>query len=77
MIGTIEWFLMYHIRGQNEGINGILKKRGKIIGDGQHTTWKVGLVPIRNTLKSEIIMIKSCSLVYKMITGQKRKKLYV
>ena len=35
MHGTIEWFLIYHIRGQNEGINGILKKRGKLIGDGQ------------------------------------------
>lgn len=36
--GTIEWLLIYSIRGQNEGINGLFKKRGDLIGDGQHTS---------------------------------------
>jgi len=70
MQGTIEWYLVYHIRGQNEGINGIIKKRGDLIGDGQHTTWKIGTKPLRNRVQSDLVMIKTSSLVYKLITGQ-------
>lgn len=72
MQGTIEWFLVYHIRGQNEGINGILKKRGNMIGDGQHTTWGRGLKSVRIRIESEIVMYKTSSLVYKLITGRIR-----
>lgn len=63
MLGTIEWFFVYHIRGKNGGIHGIVKRRN-LIGDGQHAIGKIGLLPIKNTIKSEIIMINSCSLDY-------------
>lgn len=70
MQGTIEWYLVYHIRGQNEGINGIIKKRGDLIGDGQSTSWKISTKHLRNRVKSDLLMIKTSALVYKMITGQ-------
>ncbi len=70
MQGTIEWYLVYHIRGQNEGINGIIKKKGDLIGDGQHTTWKIGIKPLRNRIQSDLVMIKTSALVYKFITNQ-------
>ena len=70
--GTIEWFLVYGIRGQNEGINGIIKKRDNLIGDGQHTTWIIGNSPIKNRIHSNIVYIKSISLVYFKATGMQR-----
>ncbi len=70
--GTIEWFLVYGIRGQNEGINGIIKKRDNLIGDGQHTTWIIGNSTIKNRIHSNIVYIKSISLVYFIITGRHR-----
>ena len=70
--GTIEWFLVYGIRGQNEGINGILKKRDNLIGDGQHTTWITGNSMIKNRIQSNLLYIKTISLVYYIITGKRR-----
>ena len=70
--GTIEWFLVYGIRGQNEGINGIIKKRDNLIGDGQHTTWIIGNSIIKNRIHSNIVYIKSISLVYFIIMGLQR-----
>ena len=70
--GTIEWFHIYGIRGQNEGINGILKKRDNLIGDGQHTTWIIGNQKIENRIHSNIVYIKAISLVYYITTGKKR-----
>lgn len=68
--GTIEWLLIYSIRGQNEGINGLLKKRGDLIGDGQHTSWLIG----RNTLSDRQTMdsvgIKHIAVVKFIVTGQ-------
>ena len=75
MQGTIEWFLIYHIRGQNEGFNGILKKRGFLIGDGQHTTWDIGQQKIHTRIKCIIVMYKVTALVCSMVTGGKRNVL--
>ena len=85
--GTIEWLLVYSIRGQNEGINGILKKRGDIIGDGQHTTWQLGNLNLSKQVSLAQIGLKVMILVKFMITGQqthhlrwvhnwKRKKIF-
>jgi hypothetical protein len=85
--GTIEWLLVYSIRGQNEGINGILKKRGDIIGDGQHTTWQLGNLNLSNQVSFAQIGLKVMVLVKFIITGQqihhlrwvhnwKRKKIF-
>jgi len=68
--GTIEWFLIYSIRGQNEGINGILKKRGNLIGDGQHTSWLVGGRSISARQAMDIVCIKLVACVKFMVTGQ-------
>ncbi len=69
--GTIEWLLVYSIRGQNEGINGILKKRGDVIGDGQHTTWQLGNSNLSKQVSMAQVGIKFMVLVKFMITGQK------
>ena len=85
--GTIEWFLVYSIRGQNEGIHGILKKRGDIIGDGQHTTWQLGCLTLSKHVSMAQTGLKFMVLVKFMITGQdhhplrwghnwKRKKIF-
>ena len=70
--GTISWFLVYHIRGQNEGINGICKKKGNIIGDGQKTTWIIGSVVNHMHIQSYLFFVKYCALAYFIITGEKR-----
>lgn len=66
---TIEWFLAYAIRGQNEGINGILKKRGDLIGDGQHQSWLFEHNVIKNRIDVDIISLKVSGLIYSMILG--------
>lgn len=68
--GTIEWFLIYSIRGQNEGINGILKKRGDLIGDGQHTSWLIGQEILSNRQAMDCVGIKFIACVKFMVTGQ-------
>lgn len=69
--GTMEWFLVYFIRGQNEGINGILKKRGSVIGDGQHTSWIQGNNNVSGRVDSNLCGIKVVAYVYSLTTGQK------
>ncbi|MHA1672596.1 MAG: hypothetical protein ACTSYI_03125, partial [Promethearchaeota archaeon] len=70
MQGTIEWYLVYHIRGQNEGINGILKKKGSVIGDGQHTSWLRRTKIVRNRIQSEIALIQTSAIVYYLVTDK-------
>ena len=72
---TIEWFLVYHIRGQNEGINGIIKKRDALIGDGQKTTWYRGKKNICNKIDSILCMYKYIALVHTELTGNIRNGL--
>ena len=69
-LGTIEWKLVYATRGQNEGINGNLKKRGSIIGDGQHTSWLHGAKVIGDRCNGSIVSIKVVALVESKITGK-------
>jgi len=69
--GTIEWLLVYSIRGQNEGLNGILKKRGDVIGDGQHTTWQLGNLNLSKHVSMAQTGLKYMVLVKFTITGQK------
>lgn len=73
--GTIEWLLVYSIRGQNEGINGILKKRGDVIGDGQHTTWQIGNSNLSKHVSMAQVGLKLMVLVKFMITGQENHHL--
>jgi len=70
LYGSIEWFLIYSIRGQNEGINGILKKRGNLIGDGQHTSWLIGQASISGRQSMDIAGIKYVACVKFLVTGQ-------
>lgn len=74
-IGTIEWHIVYSIRGQNEGINGILKKRGDLIGDGQHTTWLLGNPILSNHLSMDLVGVKIISYAKFIMTGQKKHHL--
>ena len=71
----VSWYntelLVYSIRGQNEGINGILKKRGDIIGGGQHTTWQLGNSNLSKHVSMAQVGIKFMVLVKFTITGQK------
>ena len=67
--GTIEWLLVYAIRGQNEGINGILKKRGSLIGDGQHTSWIVGDAVVEGRVRANCVGICAVALVNFVVTG--------
>lgn len=69
--GTIEWLLVYSIRGQNEGINGLLKKRGDLIGDGQHTSWLIGREELSGRQTMDSIGIKHVAAVKFIVTGQK------
>jgi hypothetical protein len=68
--GTIEWLLIYSVRGQNEGINGLLKKRGDLIGDGQHTSWLIGRKMLSNRQTMDSIGIKHVAVVKFIVTGQ-------
>lgn len=68
--GTIEWLLLYSIRGQNEGINGLLKKRGDLIGDGQHTSWLIGQNWLSNRQMMDTVGIKYIACVKFIVTGQ-------
>ncbi len=70
MYGKIEWFLIYSIRGQNEGINGILKKRGVLIGDGQHTSWLIDQGILSNRQAIDCVGIKFIACVKFIVTGQ-------
>ncbi|OLS14513.1 MAG: hypothetical protein RBG13Loki_1855 [Promethearchaeota archaeon CR_4] len=67
-LGTIEWFIVYFLRGQNEGINGLLKKRGALIGDGQHTSWVVGQEVIKGRARGDLAGICVVSLVKVKVT---------
>jgi hypothetical protein len=62
-LGTIEWYLVYFIRGQNEGINGILKKRGALIGDGQHTSWVIGHATVAGRARGDLAGVCLVALV--------------
>ena len=68
--GSIEWLLVYSVRGQNEGINGLFKKRGDLIGDGQHTSWLIGEQPLSNRQMMDCVGIKYIACVKFIITGQ-------
>ena len=68
--GTIEWLLLYSIRGQNEGINGLFKKRGDLIGDGQHTSWLIGQSSLSNRQMMDNVGIKYIACVKFISTGQ-------
>jgi len=68
--GTIEWLLIYSIRGQNEGINGLFKKRGDLIGDGQHTSWLIGQSSLSNRQMMDNVGIKYIACVKFIVTGQ-------
>jgi len=70
LYGSIEWLLVYSIRGQNEGINGILKKRGNLIGDGQHTSWLIGCDNLSARQVMEDVGIKYMACVKFLVTGQ-------
>lgn len=69
-LGTTEWKLVYATRGQNEGINSIVKKRGDIIGDGQHTSWLHGATVIGPRYNAVLAGIKIVALVESKITGK-------
>ena len=68
--GSIEWLLIYSIRGQNEGINGLLKKRGDLIGDGQHTSWLIVGSSLSNRQAMDCAGIKYVACVKMIVTGQ-------
>lgn len=68
--GTIEWILIYSLRGQNEGINGLLKKRGDLIGDGQHSSWLVGRKTLSGRQTMDCVGIKHVAVVKFIVTGQ-------
>ena len=70
LYGSIEWLLVYSIRGQNEGINGILKKRGDLIGDGQHTSWLVGQGSLSARQAMDLTSIKYVVCIKFLVTGQ-------
>lgn len=69
MHGSVEWLLGYAVRGQNEGLNGILKKRGPVIGDGQHTTWVVGGLVVGGRVRGSLAGFKLAALVLVRATG--------
>jgi hypothetical protein len=75
MAGTMEWMLVYAIRGQNEGINGIMKKRGDLIGDGQHTTWLRGYGVLDPHCTATITGIKTIAMVKWSITRETTRSL--
>ena len=55
---------------QNEGINSIMKKRGDIIGDGQHTSWLHRAKVIGPRYNAVIAAIKIVALAGNKITGK-------
>ena len=59
---TIEWFLMYRIRGQDEGLYGIIKKQDLLIGEGQHTSWLVGENDLKCTVSIHFYWLEMCGL---------------
>jgi hypothetical protein len=75
--GTIEWFLMYRIRGQNEGLNGIIKKQDTLIGEGQHTTWIVGEKTIDARCQYILTDLKCVAWIYYVVTGYRQHYLRV
>jgi len=66
---TVEWFLAYALRGKNEGIHGIQKKRGDLIGDGQHPSWLFKGPIINNRLELDLTSLKAAGYVYSQILG--------
>jgi hypothetical protein len=68
-LGTVEWYLVYFLRGQNEGINGLLKKRGALIGEGQHTSWVVGHDDIDGRVRGDLAGICLVAAVKVRVTG--------
>ena len=73
--GTIEWLLLYAPRGQNEGINGIVKKRGNVIGDGQDTSWSLTKQTLKNRCGGNLTNLKGVAFIYYCSTGQKKHSL--
>ena len=70
--GTLEWLLVYSVRGQNEGINGILKKRGDLIGDGQDTSWLIGRNCLSNRESMDSFALKYSACVNFTVTGKRK-----
>ena len=68
-LGTVEWYLVYFLRGQNEGINGLLKKRGALVGEGQHTSWLVGHNGIDGRVRGDLAGICLVATVKVRVTG--------
>jgi len=68
--GTIEWLLIYSIRGQDEGINGLLKKRGALIGDGPHPLWIIRRKMLSNRQTMDSVGIKHVAVIKFIVTGQ-------
>jgi hypothetical protein len=75
--GTMEWFLVYGIRGQNEGFYGIAKKRNNLIGDGQHTTWVIGHSKIEGKTAGMITAIKCVAWIRFVVTGDRQGMLCI
>jgi hypothetical protein len=71
LYGSIEWLLLYAVRGQNEGINGLLKKRGNLIGDGQHTSWITGKGCLTARQMMDCVGIKHVACVKFLVTEQR------
>lgn len=70
--GTISWYLIYHIRSQNEGINSIKKKRGNLKGDGQWHSWKIGKNRINHTIQANNFYLRYQSTCFFNITGKRQ-----
>ncbi len=70
LYGSIEWLLIYSVRGQNEGINGLLKKRGDLIGDGQHTSWLIGQNSLSHRQRMDCVGIKYVAYIKFVVTRQ-------
>ncbi len=70
---TIEWFLMYRIRGQDEGLYGIIKKQDLLIGEGQHTSWLVGETILNARCQFIFTGLKCVAWIYYGITGNRQR----
>ncbi len=73
--GSVEWHVAYGLRGQNEGINGIMKKRGDVIGDGQHTTWVVGDRAVGDRTRGNLTCLRVIAWIHFHVTGETRHSL--
>ena len=72
LYGSLEWMLIYVIRGTNEGINSAFKKRGDLLGDGQATTWIRGQARLRIHIQAEMVGMKITGYIMSVVTGFKK-----